>query len=81
MPSMKVFCARKKSRIAGRTTRVLAAIKRCPHWKGFEEVEALRSAHSRGCIQVGRSTCETPDAQPPAITSTEVRQRRRLRQK
>ena len=25
----------------------LMAIKENPHWKGFEEVKALRSAHSR----------------------------------
>ena len=50
----------------------LIAINENPHWKGFEE-KALRSAHSRRCRQVGRSRCETADAQ--ALASSKAGQR------
>ena len=59
----------------------LAAIERFPHWNGFEEVKALHRANIRRHVQAERSTSETADAQPPAITSTGVRQRHRLRRK
>lgn len=58
----------------------LLAIKENPHWEGFEELKALRNAHSRRRRQVGRSRCETADAQ--ALASSRVGHwRGRLRRK